>query len=112
MPTKAIVWLGSALDDLRDFPEDARRLAGYQLRRLQDGLLPDDWKPMAGVGPGVMEFRVHTGAEHRVFYMAKFAEAVYVLHAFEKRAQKTREADLDLARTRYRALLHHRGGTR
>ncbi|MEP6573995.1 MAG: type II toxin-antitoxin system RelE/ParE family toxin [Gemmatimonadota bacterium] len=112
MPTRPLVWLGSALDNLPDFPEDARRLAGYQLRRLQEGLLPDDWKPMTGVGPGVLDLRIHTGTEHRVFYLAKFAEAVYVLHAFEKRTQKTRESDLDLARSRYRALLQHRARSR
>ena len=66
------------------FPEDARRAAGYQLGRVQQGLLPTDWKPMTTVGPGVIEIRVHTRVERRIFYVAKFEEAVYVLHAFEK----------------------------
>jgi phage-related protein len=75
---------------------------------VQRGLEPNDWKPMPSVGPGVQEIRIHTGAEHRVFYIAKFAEAVYVLHAFEKRRRPTSKDDLDLARHRLRLLLHQR----
>jgi len=66
--------------------------------------MPTDWKPMPSVGPGVNEVRVHTGLEHRVLYVAKFEEAVYVLHAFEKKVQKTRDADLTLARERLKQL--------
>ena len=65
---------------------------------------------MPSVGPGVLEIRIHTGAEHRVFYIAKFSEAVYVLHAFEKRTRRTRQNDLDLARQRLRLLLQQRVG--
>ena len=108
MAEKALQFLGSALDDLRAFPDDARRQAGHQLHLVQHGLEPADWKPMAAVGAGVAEIRIHTGTEHRVFYVAKFAEAIYVLHAFEKRTQQTRKADLDLARHRYQELLHWR----
>jgi phage-related protein len=71
---KPVSWLGSSLDDVRAFPEDARRAAGYQLGRVQQGLLPTDWKPMTTVGPGVIEIRVHTRVEHRIFYVAKFEE--------------------------------------
>ena len=108
MPEKPLLFVGSALDDLRDFPDQARRLAGHQLHVVQQGLEADDWKPMPTVGPGVAELRIHTGVEHRVFYVAKFAEAVYVLHAFEKRTQQTRKADLELARHRYQEVLHAR----
>ena len=76
MREKPISWLGSSLEDLRAFPEDARWSAGYQLGRVQRGLEPSDWKVMATVGTGVMEIRVHTRLEHRVFYLAKFEEAV------------------------------------
>jgi phage-related protein len=75
---KRLLWVGSALQDLRAFSEDARRRAGHELHLVQAGLEPDDWKPMASVGPGVYELRIHTGVEHRVFYVAKFAEGVYV----------------------------------
>lgn len=71
-----------------------------QLGRVQQGLVPDDWKPMTTVGSGVYEIRIHTGVEHRVFYVAKYEEAVYVIHAFEKRTRHTPQADIDLARTR------------
>lgn len=97
--------MGSSFEDLRDFDPDAKRLAGYQLRRVQSGLMPTDWKPMPTVGQGVHEIRIHTGVEHRVIYVAKFEEAVYVLHAFEKRSQQTRDADLALARERLRQVL-------
>ena len=108
MRDKSLVWLGSSLDDLRAFPAGARRLAGYELRRLQQGVLPSDWKPMQTVGPGVNEIRIHTSAEHRVFYVARFHEAVYVLHAFEKRTQRTSRPDLDLAKRRFGELARMR----
>ncbi len=105
---KAILWLGSARHDLQAFPSDARRLAGFQLRQVQQGLEPDDWKPMATIGPGVCELRIHTAVEHRVCYVAKFAKAIYVLHAFEKRTRKTPPRDIELARQRYQALMAQR----
>src|SRR5688500_6732388 len=100
MVGKPLVWVGSVLEDLRAFPEAARRQTGYQLRRVQLGLMPDDWKAMSSVGPGVYEVRVHTELEHRVLYVAKYDEAVYILHAFEKRTRQTRQADIDLGRQR------------
>jgi phage-related protein len=102
---KPIVWVGSAFSDLRAFPNDARRTAGYQLRRVQQGEMPDDWKPMTTVGHGVYEIRVRTGPEHRV---AKHDEAVYVLHAFEKRTRKTRQADIETGRRRLADVLRGR----
>ncbi len=86
MPLKPLVWSGSALDDLTAFPEDARQRSGYQLYRLQQGLEPIDWKPMQAIGAGVREIRIQTGRSFRVLYVAKFAEAIYVLHAFEKKS--------------------------
>ena len=108
MRDKPLLWLGSSRDDIRAFPEDARRLAGFQLRRVQHGLEPNDWKAMPTIGPGVREIRIHTALEHRIVYIARFAEAVYVLHAFEKRSRKTPRRDLDLARQRLQQLLLHR----
>ena len=63
---------------------------------------------MRAVGPGVREIRIHTALEHRVLYVAKFAEAVYVLHAFEKRTRKTAKRDVELAGQRYQALTRQR----
>jgi phage-related protein len=108
VPDKLLQWLASSRSDVRAFPRDARRLAGFQLRRVQQGLDPADWKAMRGVGPGVREIRIHTALEHRVLYVAKFAEAVYVLHAFEKRSRRTAKRDVELARQRYRELIRQR----
>jgi phage-related protein len=96
---------GSALADLRDFPPSARREAGYQLDKVQQGEAAADWKPMSTIGQGVHEIRIRDEAgAFRVIYVAKFAEAVYVLHCFQKKTQKTAKADLDLAAQRYRVL--------
>ena len=105
---KALFWNSAALSDVRSFPEDARRIAGHQLHLVQQGLEPDDWKSMASVGSGVYELRIHTAVEHRVFYVAKFAEGIYVLHAFQKKTQKTAQRDVDIARERYREVLQRR----
>src|SRR5947207_8751233 len=89
MPDKPLIWLGSSRRDRRTFSVLARPLAGFQLRRVQHGLDSDDWKPMQTVGPGVREIRIHLAGAYRVFYLATRAEAIYVLHAFEKKTQKT-----------------------
>ncbi len=98
---KALEFVGSSLDDLREFPAEARRAAGFELGFVQRGLDPSDWKPMNQVGAGVREIRVHVLGEWRVLYVARFAEAVYVLHVFQKKTQKTRREDIELARVRY-----------
>jgi phage-related protein len=108
VPEKPLAWLGTARRDIRVFPADARRRSGFQLHKVQQGLDPDDWKPMTSVGPGVREIRIQTELAHRVFYVATFAEAVYVLHAFEKRTRKTAPCEVALARDRYRALIKKR----
>ena len=104
MAQKPIRWVTSALEDLRKFTANARREAGYQLYRVQSGLTPTDWKPMSSVGRGVYEIRVRGGRDYRVFYVAVFEEAGYVLHAFEKRTQKTRAADIELGKKRLAAV--------
>jgi phage-related protein len=104
MPDKPLIWLGSSRRDLRAFPALARRLAGFQLRRVQQGLDPGDSKPMQTVGPGVREIRIHIAGAHRVFYVATRPEAAYVLHAFEKKTQKTSAHDLRIGRDRFSAL--------
>jgi len=82
---KPLTFLGSTLDDLKAFPAAARRSAGYELSRVQDGHDPSDWKPMSSVWAGVYEIRIHEDGEFRVFYVAKRADAIYVLHAFRKK---------------------------
>ena len=101
---KHLSFLGSSLDDLSDFPADARRASGYELRQVQRGLMPSDFKPLFMVGLGAYEIRIHVLGEWRVVYVAKFEQTVYVLHAFQKKTQKTRKEDLDLARQRYKDI--------
>jgi phage-related protein len=110
MESKPVEFRGSALEDLRAFPEAARREAGYQLDQVQHGHEPDDWKPMNTVGQGVREIRIRDAAgAFRVMYVAKFDNAVYVLHCFQKKTQKTSKADLNLAAQRYRELVKELG---
>ncbi len=108
---KPIAFVGSALDELRSFPTNARREAGYQLDRVQRALDPDDWKPMTSIGPGVREIRVRdeSGA-FRVIYIATLADAVYVLHAFQKKTQQTAKRDLGIATKRLRQIFQGRVG--
>ncbi|MGB8339894.1 MAG: type II toxin-antitoxin system RelE/ParE family toxin [Burkholderiales bacterium] len=105
---KSLKWLGDSQENIRDFPDDPRREAGFQLDRVQAGKDPADWKPMPSVGLGVKEIRVNDGGAFRVIYVARFAEAVYVLHAFQKKANKTPKPDLELARRRFRQLIQER----
>jgi phage-related protein len=106
---KPVHFVGSSREDLRALPETVQETAGFQLFKVQQGKEPDDWKLMKTVGPGVQELRVRdeSGA-YRVFYVAKFEEAVYVLHVFEKRSQKTARPDIELGKSRYAELLKWR----
>ena len=101
---------GRSLDHLRAFPDSARHEAGHHIDQVQQGFQADDWKPMPTVGAGAQEIRIRdaTGA-FRVIYVAKFADAVYVLHCFRKTTQKTSKTDLDLAVKRYRELTKELG---
>jgi len=108
--SKPIEFRGTSLADLRAFPLAARRDAGYQLDLIQHGLEPDNWKPMNTVGHGVKEIRIRDDAgTFRVIYIAKLPMAVYVLHCFQKKTEKTRTHDLELAVKRYRDLLKEIG---
>ena len=109
MTPKQVKWLGNSRERIREFPDEPKREAGYQLERVQAGKEPADWKPMPSVGLGVNEIRVrNAGGAFRVIYVARFSEAVYVLHAFQKTARKTPKPDLDLARRRFRELVQER----
>ena len=102
---KKLSWAGTAYSDLCDFPREAKKLAGRELRRVQAGAEPIDWKPMKSIGSGVHEIRIHAEGEYRVIYVAKFHDQVYVLHAFEKKSQKTPRRDCYLAQSRYKAVV-------
>src|SRR5579863_7484757 len=95
---KPIRWVGSSYDDLLAFPKDARKEAGFQLGKVQAGLEPADWKPLDDVGTGTRELRIlDTSGIYRVMYVAKFEEAIYVLHCFQKKTQATSKQDRAIA---------------
>jgi len=102
-------FLGNSRENIGDFPRSARRSVGVELMKVQYGFKSSNWKPMPSVGAGVEEIRVsEDNGIFRVVYVAKFEEAVYVLHAFQKKTQKTAKADIDLARQRFKALNSYR----
>jgi len=106
---KQIRWVGSAYDDLLTFPKDARKEAGFQLGKVQAGLEPTDWKPFEAVGAGTREIRIRDASGvYRVMYVAKFEEAIYVLHCFQKKTQATSKQDRAIAAARYRAVARAR----
>lgn len=95
---KQAIFLGDSLETIIQFPSDARREAGYQISKIQEGAMPSDWKAMPTVGQGVYEICIKVDVpkeQYRVFYVAKFEDAVYVLHAFQKKTQKTAQKDID-----------------
>lgn len=110
MPTsKELRFLGNSLDALRAFPAGPRQDAGFQLDKLQRGERPDDFKAMPAIGKGAEEIRIWTQeGTYRVLYVARFADAVYVLHAFQKKLRATPRTALELARQRYAELLRYR----
>ncbi len=101
---KSFNFVGSSLDDLRNFPEEARKAAGFELYAVQRELEPHDWKPMRSIGRGVKEIRIHVLGEWRIIYVAKFEDAVHVLHSFQKKTQKTSQHDIEIARRRYKQI--------
>jgi phage-related protein len=105
VPLKPVTFHGDALDRLRDFPEEARHRAGHELYQVQKGAEPADWKSMPTIGPGVREIRIRDDAgAFRVIYIATLAEAIHILHAFQKKTRRTAKRDLDLAAARLRQL--------
>jgi len=105
---KQIRWLGNSLEEIKTFSDEAKRSAGHQLGLAQSGHDPLDGKPMESIGAGVKEIRIRVETSYRVIYVAKFSEAVYVLHAFVKKTQKTSKKDIDLSVDRYKALIRAR----
>jgi phage-related protein len=111
-PVKPLDFVGPARKELQGFPKLARGLAGLNLFRVQEGREPKDWKPLEEIGPGACKIRVRSvdggTLQHRVVYVAKFPEAVYVLHAFEKRTQQISTHHLEVAAAHYTRLLRAR----
>ncbi|HEN3261879.1 TPA: type II toxin-antitoxin system RelE/ParE family toxin [Yersinia enterocolitica] len=109
MTGKIIDWRGSSLEDLKAFPESARIVAGRQLRNIQHGLEPNDFKMINNWGTGVIEIRLddHSKA-YRVVYIAKFERKIYALHSFQKKSQRTSQKDVNIIKTRYKDIIHER----
>jgi phage-related protein len=106
---KDVEFLGDSLKSIREFPEEARRDAGFQLDRVQRGMKPTDFKPMPNIGRGVEEIRLwDESGTFRVIYTARLADALYVLHAFQKKTQATAQRDLDKAKARFTELMKER----
>ena len=110
---KSIRWVGSSYEDLLAFPRDARKEAGFQLGKVQAGLEPADWKAFDDAGAGAKEIRIRDASGiYRVMYVAKYEEAVYVLHCFQKKTQTTSKQNKAIAAARYRAVINRRKGKR
>lgn len=103
---KPVRFLGNSLECLRLFPLDVRHDAGRELDRVQRGKQPHDFKPMPSIGKGVEEIRISDASgKFRVIYTARMADAVYVLHAFQKKTQATSRQDVQLAKLRFARLI-------
>ncbi|WP_119841341.1 type II toxin-antitoxin system RelE/ParE family toxin [Salinibacter ruber] len=110
MLVQNLAFVGSSRGDLCAFSEDVRREAGYQLDKVQRGEQPTDFKPMKTIGSGTYELRIKEyGNEYRIFYVAKFGDSIYVLHAFKKTSRKTPERHLNISRRRYKIAKEHAG---
>jgi len=102
---KDIIWVGSSYEELLAFPKEARHEAGFQLGKVQLGAEPDNWKTFNEVGAGTKEIRIRDkDGIYRVLYVAKFEEAIYVLHCFQKKTESTAQADKEIAKARYQAI--------
>lgn len=102
---KKLRFIGTSLKDVRSFPEAARQELGEELLNVQYGAMPKDWKPMPTIGKGVLEIRIKCAdGAYRAIYVTKFEEAIYVLHAFQKKTQKTSGHDIELAKSRLKIL--------
>jgi phage-related protein len=102
---KDVDFRGDSLDQIRSFPTEVQSDLGYQLHQVQIGEEPDSWKPMKTIGPGVKEIRIAaTGNQYRAIYITKIGDTVYILHAFQKKTQKTSKKDIDLAKKRMKEL--------
>lgn len=103
---KPLKWLGNSRQSIQKFPKTEKQIAGKQLLQVQKNKMPDDWKPMGSIGPGVIEIRIHTKSEYRVIYVSKFPDAIYVLTAFEKKTQKTPRHEILRAKKAYEKIKH------
>ncbi|MCX7115398.1 MAG: type II toxin-antitoxin system RelE/ParE family toxin [Gammaproteobacteria bacterium] len=107
---KTVFYHPTSQKDIEAFPPKVRQRIARLLDMLAEGLelQPNDFKYMGTVGAGVYELRIKISKQYRVFYVAKFEEAIYVLHAFVKKTQETSQRDIDKGKERYGLLLRNR----
>ena len=109
---KPLEWRGTSRVDLHNdkvFSAAVRKVIGYELFKVQIGQEPTNWKPFDVVGAGTKELRVRLAdGAYRVLYVVKFPDAVYVLHCFKKKSDKTLTSDKELASERYKELINER----
>ena len=101
---RSVVFEGNTLEIIRQLPDDARQRTGYEIDRVQRNIEPENWKPFPAVGQGVREIRIQVGKQYRIMYIAKFENKIHVLHVFEKKTQKTRTSDIEIAKNRLKAV--------
>lgn len=109
MDEKDLDWRGTSLDDIKKFPTEVKKDVGFELHKIQNGHNPTHFKAVNRWGAGVIEIKIKDDdGEYRVVYVAKFAEAVYVLHAFQKKTQQTSPKDVSTIVERYKAVVEER----
>ena len=102
---KDIIFLGDSAKQIAKFPEPAKQLTLLELKAAQQGIEPLHWRPMPVIGSGVIELKIRSkSSQFRVLYVAKFKDAIYVLHGFQKKTQKTAKRDIDLGKKRYKQI--------
>ncbi|MXW64039.1 MAG: addiction module toxin RelE [Bacteroidetes bacterium SB0662_bin_6] len=108
---KPVEWVGSSRADLKQFPASVQDQVGFALYQAQTGLKHRDAKPLKGLGANIMEVvSRHEGNAYRTVYTVRFKEAVYVLHAFQKKSKRgiaTPKQELDLVKQRLKAAQRH-----
>jgi len=106
---RELIFLGDSHKVISAFPRPVKQRAGFELQAVQRGYAPADFKPMPIIGSGVEELRLWDGSgTYRVIYTARLKDAVYVLHAFQKKTQGTAERDINKARERFLQLMKER----
>jgi len=101
---RTVVFEGNTLEVIRQLPDEVRLRTGYEIDRVQRNIDPENWKPFTAIGQGVREIRIQVGKQYRIMYIAKFANKVHILHVFEKKTQKTRTTDIEIAKNRLKSV--------
>lgn len=103
---RSVIFEGDSLAMIRKFPDEARHRSGYEIDRVQRDLEPENWRPFPSIGQGVREIQIQMGRQYRIIYTVKIADQVHILHAFQKKTQKTRKSDIELAKSRLKAIIN------